>query len=99
MWVLFLLWSGGLVPPVAVGQTQADNDYFEIHVRPLLVRNCVGCHGPTKQEGSLRLTTLEAMLRGGDSGPRSCRASRTRVSFSRPLRHESFEMPPDGKLV
>jgi|688.fasta_scaffold155044_5 mono/diheme cytochrome c family protein len=36
--------------------------------RPLLLENCVGCHGDTKSESGLRLDSLAAMLRGGDSG-------------------------------
>src|SRR4051794_21482976 len=28
---------------------------FERHVRPLLVEHCLGCHGPKKQMGGLRL--------------------------------------------
>ena len=98
MWVLLVLWAGGPVSAVAGGQSQADNDYFEIHVRPLLVRNCIGCHGEAKQEGSLRLTTLEEMLRGGDSGPVLVPGQPDQSLILEALRHESFEMPPDGKL-
>ena len=41
---------------------------FETEVRPLLVRACVECHGPQKQEGGLRLDNRAAALNGGDSG-------------------------------
>ncbi|WZP00281.1 PSD1 and planctomycete cytochrome C domain-containing protein [Isosphaeraceae bacterium EP7] len=42
---------------------------FELTVRPVLASSCVKCHGPTKQSGSLRLDSREAMLKGGDNGP------------------------------
>ncbi len=40
---------------------------FEADIRPLLARHCIGCHGPQKQEGGLRLDQRAAALRGGDS--------------------------------
>src|SRR5262245_6329719 len=43
--------------------------FFENHVRPLLLKACAECHGPTRQRASLRLDSREAVLRGGDSGP------------------------------
>jgi len=42
---------------------------FTKEVWPILQRSCVECHGPAKQEGSLRLDSREAAFRGGDSGP------------------------------
>ena len=39
-------------------------------VHPVLVQHCVGCHGPDKQKGGLRLDSLDAALTGGSSyGP------------------------------
>lgn len=43
--------------------------FFEKWVRPVLVEHCHRCHGPDKQEGGLRLDSLDALLTGGDSGP------------------------------
>ena len=37
-------------------------------IKPLLSRACVGCHGPAKQRGGLRLDTAAAVRAGGDSG-------------------------------
>ncbi len=47
----------------------AGLEHFEKHIRPLFVEKCIGCHGPDKQKGGLRLDSREAMLIGGDSGP------------------------------
>jgi len=41
---------------------------FASDVRPILERHCVGCHGPDRQEGSLRLDRLEFAQRGGHTG-------------------------------
>ena len=38
-------------------------------IEPLLDRECVKCHGPLKKKGGLDLSTFQALLRGGDSGP------------------------------
>ena len=32
---------------------------FEAKIRPILAEHCVGCHGPEKQKGKLRLDTRE----------------------------------------
>ena len=34
-------------------------------------RRCWQCHGPDKQKASLRLDSREALLKGGETGPRS----------------------------
>ncbi len=38
-------------------------------VQPILVDQCVGCHGPGRAEGGLRLDSYEAVRQGGDDGP------------------------------
>ena len=43
--------------------------FFERHIRPLLIDQCLECHTPEKLKGGLRLDTLQGMLEGGDSGP------------------------------
>src|SRR4051812_42612981 len=43
--------------------------FFETKVRPLLVENCVSCHGEKKQKGGLRLDSAEALRKGGKEGP------------------------------
>ncbi|MEZ6045943.1 MAG: c-type cytochrome domain-containing protein [Planctomycetaceae bacterium] len=42
---------------------------FFREVEPLLQAKCVSCHGEDAQEGNLRLDSLAAALKGGDSGP------------------------------
>ncbi|QEG39277.1 DUF1553 domain-containing protein [Roseimaritima ulvae] len=81
-----------------VSSTASDRDSFEIHVRPMLVAHCIKCHGDTKQEGGLRLTTLEELQLGGDSGPVIVAGKADESLLIEALRYESFEMPPNGPL-
>ena len=41
----------------------------EVSVPAILEEACVQCHSPGKKKGGLDLTTREALLKGGDSGP------------------------------
>jgi mono/diheme cytochrome c family protein len=47
----------------------ASLEFFEAKIRPLLVARCQRCHGPEKQEASLRLDSRASLLKGGDSDP------------------------------
>lgn len=58
---LFL--SAGLLPAA-----EAAVDYTK-DIKPILAKNCYSCHGGGKAKGRLRVDSLAAMLKGGDSGP------------------------------
>jgi hypothetical protein len=47
----------------------SEAEFFEKRVRPVLVEQCIRCHGAKKQSGGLRLDSRAALLRGGDNGP------------------------------
>ena len=84
--------------PVAASAEPGGAKYFEQHVRPLLASKCIKCHGPGKQEGGLRLDSLQAMLDGGDSGPALVPGETAASLIVEAVRYESFEMPPAGQL-
>ena len=42
---------------------------FKTKILPLLESHCTKCHGPEKQEGVLRLDSIDAAKIGGDQGP------------------------------
>jgi hypothetical protein len=42
---------------------------FAQHVQPIFEARCVLCHNPKKQRGGLDVTTVAALLKGGDTGP------------------------------
>jgi cytochrome c553 len=83
--------------------SEADRDFFESKVRPLLVRNCIGCHtdrpgrGPA---GGLLLDSAAGWRAGGDSGPAivpgDVEASRLVHAVRRS--EPSLAMPPDAPL-
>src|SRR5438132_14160122 len=49
----------------------AGTEFFEKHVRPILVSRCYECHSDktAKPKGGLRLDSRAAALKGGDTGP------------------------------
>src|SRR4051812_7649821 len=68
--VTFVLSMCGLVLiRSARGSGVAVDEFFEKEIRPVLVERCQTCHGDQKPKGGLRLTSREALLKGGDSGP------------------------------
>ncbi|HUE69345.1 MAG TPA: DUF1553 domain-containing protein [Pirellulaceae bacterium] len=62
--------AGRLMLAVSLGWSfgSAHAADYESQVKTVFQRHCFACHGALKQEGNLRLDTLAAMLRGGDSG-------------------------------
>ena len=48
--------------------SSAEDLDFEKDVLPVLREHCIHCHGPDSQESKLRLDTMVAALRGGNSG-------------------------------
>lgn len=83
----------------AAQQSPASLEFFEKRVRPVLVKNCQSCHNAKVKSGGLDLSTPEAILRGGDSGPL---VSREQPESSRLLKvigyEDNLKMPPMGKL-
>jgi mono/diheme cytochrome c family protein len=72
--------------------------FFEREIRPLLAERCFKCHGEGKQQGSLRLDIRANLYTGGDSGPAVIPGNPDDSPLIQAVRHETFEMPPDGKL-
>ncbi len=72
--------------------------FFESKVRPLLIENCIKCHGPEKQEGSLRLDSRNGILAGGDTGPAIDLDKPSSSRILSAVRYEEFEMPPNKRL-
>ena len=42
---------------------------FNRDIRPIFAGHCLGCHGPEKQKGGLRLDLKDLALKGGEEGP------------------------------
>lgn len=87
-------------PEPAVEPTPEQIEFFEKHVRPVLVAKCFSCHGPNQQKGGLRLDSRAALLTGGDSGPAIVLGDDAGESLLvDAVNHgDIVQMPPQGKL-
>ena len=61
--------DGGGRAGAADAPSAAGDEFFEKEVRPLLIDRCLKCHGGEKTRGGLKLTSRDAILQGGDTGP------------------------------
>ncbi len=87
----------------AAALTAEQLQFFETHIRPVLVDNCYECHSREAAtagtlKGGLQLDTREGLRAGGDSGPVLVPGSVEESVIISALKYESFEMPPAGKL-
>jgi hypothetical protein len=75
-------------------------EFFETHIRPVLVEKCYECHSAKAKivQGGLRLDSAENMRHGGDSGAVLLPNKPDESPLISALRWESHEMPPTGKL-
>ncbi len=77
----------------------AQVEFFESKVRPVLVANCLSCHGPAKQKGGLRLDSRSALMKGGETGPVVVPGDPAGSSLIEAIGYDSdTQMPPKGKL-
>ncbi len=94
--------SGALLLAATSSNVIADDDqeaFFETSIRPLLVDNCLRCHGPEKQEGGLRLDSLDAILAGGDRGAAMTPGEPANSIVIEAINYSpDLQMPPDGQL-
>ena len=81
--------SGGGAKPGPEGAA-----FFENHIRPILVTECVECHGAEKQKGGLRLDSRVGGEKGGDSGAVVVRGKPEESLLLRSIRHDD----PDLKM-
>src|SRR5436853_3501706 len=86
-------------PLFAADATPQQIEFFENHIRPVLVASCYPCHGPTVAApmGGLRVDSREMLLLGGKSGPAiapgNLQSSRlwAAINFQ-----DKVKMPPSG---
>ncbi len=84
MFMVVLLGSHAVAEPVD----------FARDVRPIFAKRCVGCHGPKKHEGGLRLDLRRTTFQGGDSGPAFVPGTSTGEALKRLVsKDEKLRMP------
>ncbi|OYW75300.1 MAG: hypothetical protein B7Z37_13850 [Verrucomicrobia bacterium 12-59-8] len=78
----------------------ADMAHFEQRIRPLLIANCIDCHGPDKQKGGLRLDSRDGWQTGGDSGPALAPGNISESKLWQAVSYvdRDLRMPPKRKL-
>src|SRR3954451_1973115 len=99
--VCHLLVAVTLLSGSVFAQSASTDTFFESKVRPLLVRDCYGCHGPNVKTafGNLRLSSRENILKGGDSGPAVVPGKPDDSLLIRAVGYaETLRMPPTGRL-
>ncbi|MBI1788559.1 MAG: PSD1 domain-containing protein [Acidobacteria bacterium] len=74
-------------------------EFFEMRVRPVLVRNCYACHTASRM-GGLQLDSGENALKGGNSGPAIVPGDPEKSILIAAVSHthSKLKMPPQGKL-
>ncbi|MCA9206444.1 MAG: DUF1549 domain-containing protein, partial [Planctomycetales bacterium] len=75
-----------------------DLSYFTETVEPVLVQHCYGCHGNGKDKGGFNLYTIEALLKGGESGAAVDFDNVAESILVDAINYGSYEMPPSGKM-
>ena len=97
VWVAIFLLCGS----TAASQTDVEGvQFFEQKIRPVLVERCYKCHstGAKKVQAGLLLDTRQAARAGGKRGAAVVPGNVGDSLLIEAIRHESLQMPPDGKL-
>jgi uncharacterized membrane protein len=96
-------WLGGEAPAPATPakvQDPLQSPAFVGLVQPILKENCVSCHGPDKAKAGLRVDSLAAILKGGESGPALVGGKSSESLVLKRMRlpaSDQDHMPPEGK--
>ena len=101
--LFYLLLLSPLAPSLRAADRQ-DIEFFETRVRPVLANHCYKCHSATseKVKANLRLDSLDAMLKGGESGPALVPGKPEKSLLIKAVNHDpaaELEMPPKQKLA
>lgn len=97
VWLCVVLSACGLH---AAEYSAEQVDFFESKIRPVLIKECYGCHSNKtgNARGGLRLDTRELTHIGGSSGPAVVPGNLDESLLFNAIIHEDFVMPPKRKL-
>ncbi len=88
--------------PQANQENRATPEYFEKHIRPLLVSKCYECHSHESGEanGQLVVDSKEGLLAGGTRGPAVVPGDPDKSLLLKALQYHDpdLQMPPDTQL-
>lgn len=98
---LLCCWAWASLSPAEDRASKAlapeQHEFFEKHVRPLLEKRCLECHGGTKAGGGLSLQTAEGWQKGGETGPALVPGNPDDSLLIDAINYRSLEMPPADK--
>ena len=96
----FLLIVMAATPGDADELTRDELKFFETKIRPVLIRECYGCHSNKSGNvrGGLRLDTKQLMHIGGSSGPAVVPGKPKESWLYNAITHQDFVMPPKRRL-
>ncbi len=79
--------------------TTANEEFFELRIRPLFANNCYACH-TDEHMGGLQLDTTEHALKGGKSGVVIIPGDPANSLLTKALHYTDprLKMPPTGRL-
>ena len=88
--------------PAAFAQEEGGAVFFEKNIRPLLVKQCLGCHSSASNPvmGGLRLDDRSALLKGGSRGPSIVPGNPAESLLLKAMLHTAgaLKMPPGPKM-
>jgi hypothetical protein len=89
-------------PPHVASENQQGEEFFELHIRPVLAERCYKCHAANSDpiQGGLRLDDPKATRTGGDSGPAIVPGKLDESLLLKAIEYSGdfYDMPPEGKL-
>ncbi|MCY2974225.1 MAG: PSD1 and planctomycete cytochrome C domain-containing protein [Planctomycetota bacterium] len=82
------------------GDSKDQVEFFEKHIRPILVDNCFECHAGNESKGGLRLDSKSSLNAGGDSGAiiEPGRPDSSLLIDAVRYKNHDLQMPPKNRL-
>jgi mono/diheme cytochrome c family protein len=97
---LALVFAAASVDAMAQTTKPSTEDSFQQNVKPIIDRNCAGCHVLGGHSGQLRLDSLADVMKGGEDGAIVAFGKPEKSLLTKTIHYEDpdMQMPPKGKL-